>query len=484
MSIMTAYAQAEAVRAGRAQPIASVRHAHLSTRPLVFIPLKMAGEAAAPLGAMVGTHRDDPHLLVVPQPRDRSLRFAFVTELAEVMVPYIESFQRASETVGTREPYERFLDAPQILVPNRGGIGFTRLLGRSSRFRSADGPYPVHPSVPVLGRWLTFLAERTEFAGASTLLAMTELLALHWATGQSGTEDGALAALLAWIAPPEGMTALEAAARAENPLLTPPAGPATDPGFDAGVLQPGIEAYDSTGSPAQVRGAIKSQLEPTWQLMWEAVDVLRGLPEGASVADRWARDRDDFSRYTAHLATGGAPQPRLDSAVAAAMRLERLEDAQARYDAQRAFDDPLVLAEYRLTGTTFAGRVIAADPTRIVTGRRRVLRPLITVQTSDPVRLAPGQVLRSPARPGQKAEITELAAGRIVLELSGGMGNSLTPRPGSVPEIGEWLTYTDLEVPSPRKRPPFPSRENTPWTHGGPPPEYIPTDEDAQEAWS
>ncbi|WP_232326429.1 hypothetical protein [Microbispora sp. ATCC PTA-5024] len=481
---MTAYARAEAVQAGRAQPIASVRHAHLSTRPLVFVPLKLAGEAAAPLGAMAGTHRDDPHLLVVPQPRNRDLRFAFVTELAEIMLPYIESFQQASETVGTKEPYERFLDAPQILVPNPGGIGFTRLLGRSTRFRQTDGPYPVDPSVPVLGRWLTFLAERTEFAGASTLLAMTEMLALHWATGQSGTEDGNLAALLAWIAPPEGMTSPKAASRAENPLLTPPAGPATDPGFDAVVLEPAIQAYDTTGSPAQVRSAIKSQLEPTWQLMWQAVDVLRALPEGASVADRWARDRDEFTRYTAHLTGGGPPQARLDSAVAAAMRLERLEDAQARYDAQRAFDDPLVLAEHRLTGTTFAGQVIAADPTRIVAGGRRMLRPLITVHTSDPIRLAPGQVLRSPARPGQKAEIIELDAGRITLELSGGMGNSLTPRAGSVPEIGERLTYTDLEVPSPRRRPPFPSRENTPWTHGGPPPEYVPTDEDAQEAWS
>ena len=31
---------------------------------------------------------------------------------------------------------------------------------------------------------------------------------------------------------------------------------------------------------------------------------------------------------------------------------------------------------------------------------------------------------------------------------------------------------------------PFPSREETPWTHGGPPAEYVPTDEDAMEDWS
>jgi hypothetical protein len=30
----------------------------------------------------------------------------------------------------------------------------------------------------------------------------------------------------------------------------------------------------------------------------------------------------------------------------------------------------------------------------------------------------------------------------------------------------------------------FPPREETPWTHGGPPVEYQPTDEDAHEEWS
>jgi hypothetical protein len=49
-----------------------------------------------------------------------------------------------------------------------------------------------------------------------------------------------------------------------------------------------------------------------------------------------------------------------------------------------------------------------------------------------------------------------------------------------MPALGEQVTYTTLRdefQPSPD----FPSRERTPWTHGGPPPEYVPTDEDAWE---
>jgi hypothetical protein len=63
------------------------------------------------------------------------------------------------------------------------------------------------------------------------------------------------------------------------------------------------------------------------------------------------------------------------------------------------------------------------------------------------------------------------------------MGRSLTPEPGSVPEIGEPVCYAAFGDGF--QRPPeFPAPEDTPWTHGGPPPPYIPSDEDAREAWS
>jgi len=45
VSTLTALARAQAVAEGRAQPIATVRHLHVHPRPLVLIPLAMAGEA-------------------------------------------------------------------------------------------------------------------------------------------------------------------------------------------------------------------------------------------------------------------------------------------------------------------------------------------------------------------------------------------------------------------------------------------------------
>ncbi|WP_432829509.1 hypothetical protein [Dactylosporangium sp. CA-092794] len=491
MSILTALARAEAVESGRAQPLTTVRHTHIAAKPLVLVPLALAGEAAAPLAAMVGTAPGAGRVLVVANPRDRTQRFEFVAQLARVMLGYIDGFSRSVDPGQTSKI--RYADAPQVLVPNRGGVEFVRLLGRSTRFRRTYGPHPVHRTVPLLGQWLTFLRERADHPGSATLLAMTEVLGEHWATGQSGLEDANLAALLGWIDPPAGRSGASAAALAEDPLRWPPAGPSTDPTFDNEILAPALAACARAADPqagsralAALTAALTDQVEPTWGLMWRAVDLLRARRAGTSVESRWAVDRDVFTGYHMSLAEGTAlPQPRRDSAVAAAGRLDRLEREQARYEAQRALDDPLIMAEFRLSGEAFTGTVVSASPNRVDTsGKKAALRPHITVQTEDPVRLEPGALLVSPARLAQQAMVVSVSSVDVVLELSKGMGRSTKqPAPGSVPEVGERVTYgpvSDAYQPPGR----FPSREDTPWTHGGPPPEYQPSDSDAGEDWS
>ncbi|HXT87637.1 MAG TPA: hypothetical protein VN714_00090 [Trebonia sp.] len=501
MTVLTALARAAAATGGRALPTKTVRHVHLADRPLVLVAAQLAGEACAPLAVLVGDDRDKPRLLVVYEPRDRTQRFEFAAELAAIMLPAIEGYISAGNhgDDGSVERSEPYPDAPQLLVPNQPTASFLQLLGRSTRFRRTEGEYAVRPSVPVLGRWLTYFSERAEVSPSSQLLPMTVVLADHWATGQSAAEDANLAALLAWISPPDGMTAREAARAAEDPVRCPPAGPVTDPTFDNEVLEPILQAAHEaalTGDTAHLsraradmERALRGQLEPTWALMWRAIDLLRGLSPAAHVEPRWVNDRWSFTNQVAWLRDGGAPQARRDSAVAAARRLARLEREQQRLAVERAYDDPLVMAEHRMTGEAFAGDVVDADPARLdTTGKRPVLRPWITVATTDAVLFEPGAALRSPLRPAQQATVKDVVlTGRgvtqVVLELKGGMGRSLIPPPGSVPAVGDNVTYTSLKDEF-QHAPKFPEIQDTPWTHGGPPPEYVPTDEDAREDWS
>ncbi|MBZ6090569.1 hypothetical protein KVH02_19895 [Streptomyces olivaceus] len=540
MSLITTLARLEAVRSGHAQPAATVRHRHLSDRPLVFVPLITAGEAGAPLGALVGTDRDAPHLLAVPQPRDRDLRFAFLAELAGIVLPHVEAYADSVEAAersetdpetGKRVKVEVDLcaDAAQLVVPSRAGIDFVRLLGRSMRFRRTaeqdpETPHPAPPRVPLLGRWLTHYGERARVPGSSLLLAMTDLLGRHWASGQSTLEDQHLGALLAWIAPDGGHwnngrrddgyrddgpgggapTGAQAARRAElardaaGQLLCPPAGPATDPAFDNKLLAPAIERYDRartalaaaedgleaddrlgalTAAEREIRALVESRTRPTWDAVWRGLDLLRALPAGAHVDERWTRDRWSFTSHRDRILAGEPPQPRRDDAVTAANKLATREREQARLEAQEALDDPLVMAGRRLSGEAFAGEVV--DVVMAYSESKRPSpRPLVTVRTDDRPHLAErAKVYRTLNGKPQTAEYVgpELSSpdgdpddGTVLLRITDKMGRGKEPEPGSVPEKGDLLCFTLFEHEQ-RGGAKLPDPEQTPWTHGGPP---------------
>ncbi|MFJ9608145.1 hypothetical protein ACIRS1_17570 [Kitasatospora sp. NPDC101176] len=542
MSLLTTLARLEAVRSGRAEPLATVRHRHLSDRPMVLVPLTAAGESGAPLAVMLGTDRERPRVHLVPQPLNRTLRFDFLAGLAADLLPYLESFAEDVEQIegsekdpetGEKTQVFRELcsDAPQLIVPNGAGVQHLALLGRSTRFRrtaeDADpGPYPAPVRVPLLGRWLTHLTDRAQVPGTCLLLSMTGLLARHWATGQSHLEDQHLAARLAWHAPPDGLTGAEAAERAESArddrgqLLHPPAGPATDPQFDEAVLAPAIARYDAAAAalrhaaeqgdePAaerardavraavgQLREALTAVLLPTWRDVWHGLDLLRALPPAGHLAERWTGDRWSYTGHRDRLAAGEPPQPRQDDAVTAARKLAQREREQARLDVQEALDDPLAMAEHRLAGEAFTGVVTEVVPDYDTSGRSPKPRPLVTLRTTDRPHADLGReahrVWGFPRPEGgagpsaQKAEIAAVdqAAGTITLRVLSGMGRRKEPEPGSLPEPGEPVTFTLFEL-TVRQSAPLPDPDETPWTHGGPPgaaPAAGPS-ADAAEEW-
>jgi hypothetical protein len=504
VSSLTAFARMLAAETGTAQPICTVRHLHVATRPIVLVPVTLAGETNAPLAALIGDDRDRPQLIMTDRPRVRAERLRFAERLAGELLLPIGNLARRTEVVPptrrTTTVRHRVVEAPQIWVPNPAGVKFLGLLGRMTRFRSTEGEWAVAPSVRMLGIWATWFAEQSEFVDSSVLVATTQALTAMWSTGQSGVEDGNLATLMAWIDPPAGTSAADAAASAEDTIAFPPAGPATHPQFDEFVLEPALrDLDDAPNDQARERvmtilaRSLHDQMLPTWDRVWRAIDLLRAVPAASHVAVRWQRDRERFHDFAQYLNTIGLPQAKQDGAVRGARRLTDLEVRKSTFDAQRSYDDPLVMAEYRLSGEAFRGTVVDADPGRVVRPTsRRVRRPLITVLTEDPVRLAPGdRELRDPQRPSQEATVMDVEADgdqtRIRLELSGGMGSGATGPvpPGSVPAVGDTVTYTRLRADGYNYRGAFPNREDTPWTHGGPPAEYyVPTPDDAAEDWS
>jgi hypothetical protein len=497
MSVLSALAHVEAMDSMAAVCRTAFRHHRLSGRPLVLIPLTMAGEAGAPLAAMVGTAKRNMTLLVVPQPRNRDQRFAFAADLGRIVMDYINSYRQDRRGEGERS---RYTDVPQILVPNRGGIRTLADLGRMCRFRSASGPYAVPGVVPEFGTWLTFLVDTAEMAGTSMLLPLTEMLTEHWATGQSMLEDQNLASLMAWIDPPDGVSVEQALAEAENPDVCPPAGPSTSPGFDKRDLEPAIQQFDTAhahGDPHALASAqteltdlIAEQIKPTWRLMWAAISILRPVPEAPQTAKRVERDCRLFTNYSDYRDDGGLPQRKRDTAIGAARRLSQLERALADFEAAMAFDDPFVLADQRSGGEAFAGTVEEADPGRmaITAKNRRVPRPRATVRTSDPLRLAAGTKVISPSMPaGHKAVIVSVLpdgeATLVTVEVTAGMGRARTPKPGTVPALGQRIAY--LPDPGWRPNPNFPDSDHIPWTHsaapGGPDESAVPENAAAEE---
>ena len=205
-------------------------------------------------------------------------------------------------------------------------------------------------------------------------------------------------------------------------------------------------------------------------MVWQAISLLRSVPEAPRTTKRFEGDCKAFTDYSDYRDSGGLPQRKRDNAIGAARRLSWLEHALAEFESDMAFDDRFVLADRRSAGEAFAGTVVEADPGRTVTTdkNRRVPRPRVTVRTEDPVRLAADTKLISPSLPaGHKAMIVSVLPDgdttRVTVEITGGMGRGRVPKQGTVPEPGQRVAY--LPDPGWRPSPQFPASDATPWTH-------------------
>lgn len=479
MSLLASLLRLRADAAGNAIRTSHVRPFHLSDQPLMLLPLKRTGPAARPLAVMLGTDPLRPRLLTAPPSGSTATMLA---ALAEMVIIHIESHQLSREylpATSTRPAHQRYTDAPQLLVPNPQAVKFLQNLGLDLRFRPLDDQTPAVRSLRRLGQWLTHFTDRTEIPGSAALIPLTGLLSMHWITGQSPQDDEDLATLLAWIDPPPGTAdGRDAARRAEDPATHRPAGPDTAAAFDNEKLAPLFDAFPRNPAPAlkDLEQLLTGYLQPTWDRMWHAYTLLQAIPETPSARRRWATERSEFTDQSAYLEQGGRSRPAHDQAVAAAISLERREAAAAAFHADRALEDPFARAELRTTGEAVGGTVTAVDTQHTIHGTtgRALWRPRITLSTEDPVHLEPGRLLASHLHRTARYQVREViprdSDTLVELEITAGMGLVDRPNHTVLPSAGAFLVLT--AAPEHSRKPPFPSRDQTPWTHGGPPPDH------------
>jgi hypothetical protein len=480
------YQRLVAAETGAAQPVASYRHVHLSSRPLVLCAYRLAGDEGAPVAILYGQRPDAARLVVVGEPRNRSLRFQQLARLAADVESYLGPFWSRRVVPDDRgrprldpegRPKLLAIDAPQLIVPNSGTADWLTTLARSTVWLRTDGDHPVDAALPRFGAHLTHLTSRRATGGSANIVAATELLDLHWVTGQTNVEDASLATLLSWIDPDwldaawfpagtsvRGLNAVGAARLAED---LPSAGPVPDPTWDSSELEPAVAAYnqavragvDPTTAIEAVSDAAADALAPAWAATWRAIELARAIPEAASVSDRWKLDRQAWTRHLVRVDAGRAWFRRFRTAIQAARLLAHSEAAAAELAADMAFDDQLVMARAVAAGTAIEGTVIERDDTNRQlgpSGRRTVIRPLIRLRPYDEGLQPVGTTLYWASNTSVELTLSDLANdGTITLTVTRGMRSPL-------PEVGDEVCLATFSRP---KYYPDTLPTDVPWTH-------------------
>ncbi|MEV0842097.1 hypothetical protein AB0I55_21355 [Actinocatenispora sera] len=508
MSDLATYRRLLARRQRRAVPAAARCHPYLAGEPLVIVGYHLAGEPAAPLALRYGTAPGRWRTVVVPEPRDRTLRFAALATFGADLRDHLTGFSdrddvpvldRRGVQTDTEQVCRR---APQLLVPNAATAAWLcDTLGRSLRYLRADGEHPVDPVLPAIGADLSFFATRRVLPGSALVLAAGDLLTTHWVTGQLPAEDANLHTALAWVDPRHGtatgapvdarpdiedtapgsvdargsavagsggparspgVDAVVAALAAE---ALPPAGPVPDPHFDATRLAPAIERYHADGDPEPLTALLDAALDPAWRATWRVRELVAALPPAAHAEPRWESDRRAWTRHLDRVAAGTAHfSARLDQ-LRAFRFLGELESRTAALERQMALDDPLVLAGYVASGEALSGQVVARDHERRELNARgsKVLRPLLRIRPHLAFDRPAGTELWLVDRPGVQVRTGVVGAdGALDCIVVKGMGRTPQQADAALPAVGADVVLAPFG-PQPVFGDTLP--EDLPWTH-------------------
>lgn len=405
MSLLTpdalALLQAEAHHLGRAVPATARRHVRVAAPdapgPLVLVPLGLAGEDGALLAVGVSRAPGDLEVLVCPEPRDRHVQIKVLRDLAARLCAYLDPLAADQEELdlGSWKPRATRL-APQVVVPAPSSATLLQRVAERLVWHRPDEEGDARdPLLTRAGGWLWFLTERRELLPLDGLLLVaTEVQLHHWVPPISSAEGAHLLALDAALAPPRGLSAVEAARAVEAE-----AGAAlTSPELDRDQLEPAIEAYNRARrerAPAskleRLERAVGRVVEPVVARLAAAchggLARLRALPAIHPVEPHGRRtlaERLAVARFASYL----AQNPRFARADPLRRGLALMDDAErevARVAREARWHDRVVRAVASTTGEALDGAVVQARTTTIVK-RNAVQRLELVVDVPGPWR--------------------------------------------------------------------------------------------------
>lgn len=470
MSAIQLLLQAEAAEQRAAVRKRVFRHVHIDDEPLVVVTYNLSGEAAAPIAFLYGTSDSDARLSIAAEPRNREMRFAAIHEFACGLDEYLTTrFETTEVPSKYGKPFHDPVRMPQLWVPNRGTRDFLGArLGRSLRYLDR-GPNPATTETVWAGSYLSWFDEQRHYPGQSLFLAATEELTRHYATGQSALEDENLAVLLAWVRnrPGTGMDAIRAA---ED---VPAFGPVPDPELELQLdelLRRSAEARRAGDTRAirklesDVARLVEPPLTQAFVATFDAVRILRAIPEARSVSKRAEADKRRWGTYVWRAGQGIPRFARRHDAIRAARLIEEWSHAAEHLEADEAFDDPLVMAELDAAGRCITGTVKHCDAAHkeIKNGNTRASSvPLVRVKLTAPTRLLPRDEVTWTAErriTGQVRDIGRDSTVLIALMSGHNYGKN-------APARGDHVQFVDLQpfgggAPTPV--------EDVPWTHKEP----------------
>jgi hypothetical protein len=476
MTVLDVILQAEAAGRHSAVRRTAFRHRHLSNAPLVVCAYNLSGEAAGPLGFVWGTDPASPSGAFAAEPRNRDIRFAAINRFAAAFADWIRPFlvlvpehRRDGNVMMVAQA------TPQIVFPNSATRDYvTARLGRSLRYLGLGATFPVPEPTQWAGSHLSWMAEHARFPGQSVVLAATELLRRHYATGQSALEDENLATLLAWIENEPG-SGLARIRRAEDE--EPPYGPVPDPDLETRI-EPWVrgfsqarreeDAHAAATLEARVHEAVREPLLTAYAATHRALTHARSLTAAGGVA---TRNRTDLLQWSAHARQCAKFLPRFKKRhdpLRAARMLETWSHALEELDACEAFDDPLVMATYDADGLCVSGEVTAVDldHKEVKSGNKRATQvPLVDVHCPGGTRLLPEMTVVWAGDRSVKGEIRDVVLGERGADVQIAIlaGHKSGER---IPKVSDSTVYAALDVFGGRGPD---SPDEVPWTHRPPP---------------